>query len=76
MSCEIDVDVLVLCDGVGVGRAALPPALEILAVDEAGVDVVVAQGHAAQPLKVKVERATVDLQARNGIQLGPLSAQG
>ena len=43
--------------------------LEILATDQAGIDVVIGEGDATQFLKVKVQHRAV-----NGVQIGAASA--
>jgi 7,8-dihydro-6-hydroxymethylpterin-pyrophosphokinase len=52
---QIDVDVLVLGDRVRIRRAVLTSPLEVLAIRQAGVDVVVTERDGAQPLEIKVE---------------------
>jgi hypothetical protein len=52
---QIDVDVLVLVDRVRIRRAVLTSPLEVLAIRQAGVDVVVTERDGAQPLEIKVE---------------------
>jgi len=58
---EVDEDVVVVVEGVRVGRRRLAAPLEVLAVDEARVDVVVRERDRAQALKVEVEGRAVDL---------------
>ena len=61
---------LPFADAVLVSPAVLAAALEVLAVDQAAVDVVVAERDGADFLKVKVEQVAVDLQARIGTGRG------
>ena len=58
---EVDEDVVIAADRVGVGRTALASTLEVFAVCETGVDVVVREGDAAEPFKVEVEGSAIDL---------------
>lgn len=52
---------VVLGDRVGVGGGSLASSLEVFAVGQAGVNVVVAQRNGAQSLEVEVEDVAVDL---------------
>lgn len=61
MSRQVDEDVVVLGDRVGVGGGSLASSLEVLAVGQAGVDVVVAQRDGAQSLEIEIEDVAVDL---------------
>ena len=58
---EVDEDVVVVVDGVGVGVRGLASALEVFAADQTGVDIDVGERDGAEPLKVKVEHGAVDL---------------
>lgn len=58
---EVDENMVVLVEGMRVGRRGLAPSLKVLPVDETGVDVVVRKSNRTQALKVEVERRTVDL---------------
>lgn len=58
---EVDENMVVLVEGVRVGRRRLAPSLKVLSVDQTGVDVVVRESDRTQALKVEVERRTVDL---------------
>lgn len=66
MGRQIDVDVLVLRDRVRIRWAVLAPPLEVLAIRQASVDIVVTERDGAQPLKVKVECGAVYLRTERG----------
>ena len=54
---------IVVGDGMSVGGRALASALEVAAVGQAGVDVIVRESDRTEPLEVKVERVTIDLRS-------------
>lgn len=61
MRGHVDIHMLVLCDRMSVGGTVLSSSLEVLSVDEAGVNVVLAERDGAESLKVKVESTAIDL---------------
>jgi hypothetical protein len=58
---EMNEDMMVLMDRVGIRMGRLASALKVLAAHETAVDVLIGHGHRANFLKVKIERRAVHL---------------
>jgi hypothetical protein len=66
VSREVDKDVVVLGDRVRIRRAVLSATLEVLAVRQTRVDIIVAERNGAQAFKIEIKRVTVDLRGAAG----------
>lgn len=58
---EIHVDSMPIVDGMKVCIGVLASTLKVLAAHEAGIDVDVREGHAAELLEIEVQNASIDL---------------
>lgn len=66
LGTQIDENVVILGDGMGVGRTRFPSSLEVLAVRKTGVDVVVGEGDGAESLEIEIEGMAIDLDQEIG----------